>query len=212
MSLFLYFQTDHQVDIITDTLVSDDELNAFTYRTKVFPLLHLNMVVTGTGSVAVLDAWLNRLTLNLLPYDIEELNQHAQHHLREVEAEVKASIGDVGTTTIEHFGIPLGSAQVVHYTYRSVHEFKPERSVGDWSLIRPKAVSFEPWIPQSVDELRQLVHMVKVENDERRTPHPVRIGGDVWITSLKQEGIIMERLVRFDDYEGTFLQMRSGRS
>ena len=208
MSLLLIDQSETGATLVTDTLVSDENLDAVSYRTKVYPLPHLNMVMAVTGSVAMADAWNARLA-TYVPVDIVELDSIVQSELTGLQTKVDAAYGDVGSSTIYHFGYPEGSAQLVRYTYWRGEQYASRRHVGFDYRVKPNTVNFELEPALTVSSIVGMATRLKEENDAQDTPHPTPIGGDLWATEISNGQIVMLRIHRFPDYTEVLNRIRS---
>ncbi|KQQ66111.1 hypothetical protein ASF63_12375 [Microbacterium sp. Leaf320] len=203
MSLLFYVQTDTTVQIVTDTLVSDENRDPMMYQHKVKPFPHLNMigVVTGFGSFGY--QFFQDIDFTPGLRDIEHVNETAQETLRDSFKgwqEYHAPV-DIGHATVHLFGFPEGSEKVVRYIYRAKNDFAPERHEGGSSMaVKPPPQQFELVYPDSPDEIVALAIKLRDENDELRTEYPVAIGGDLFVTFLSRNSSETHRIYQWPDH------------
>lgn len=203
MSLLFYTQIDDAVQIVTDTLVSDGDRNPVLYHHKVstFPQLNMVGVVTGFGSFGY--QFFSQIEFIPRLSDIEEVNETAPAILRvmyKAWQEYHAP-EEIGTSTVYLFGFPEGSDRIVRYIYRSTKDFVPERHEGMSDTgVKPAPQQFKLVAPETPQEIVDLAVRIREENDELRTPGPVAIGGDLFVTYMDRDRTITERLYRWDDY------------
>ena len=206
MSLLTYSQFEDQVLLVTDTMVvggNDDRPAGF--RSKVWPLPHMNMVVAMTGTAEIGDIWCNHI-LSAGATNIEELNEIASSSLQRIQAEVEAHYGPAGTSTIYHFGFPPGADQLVRYTYRSKNDYSPEAYSGYQYLVKPAPPKFKLKQPDSLADIIGLAEHLKLTM--RLDSDAAMIGGELFVTQVKNWAQQTYRIHRFDDYEDTLATMR----
>jgi hypothetical protein len=201
MTFFFFDQFDDEAVIITDTLVTDTSDRPLMFQTKVWPLPHLNMVMAVTGTADVGKVWYQALTSRPTPPDVNGLDAFAGEALRGIYAELTALHGDLGSSTVFHFGFPVGSPQLVRYTYRSMQDFESDRQVGPAWGIKPQPVTFEPEYPTDVDGYIALAARVRAENDSGTVGQSVRIGGELIATQITNGDIRFKQIARFEDYD-----------
>lgn len=203
MSLLSFIQLDDAVQIVTDTLVSDENRDPVLYQHKVTALPTLNMigVVTGFGSFGY--NFFAHLEFSPHLVDIEQVNETAQDTLRTMFGAWQAfhAPKEIGTATVYLFGFPEGAEKIVRYIYRSTKDFEPERHEGMSNFgIKPPPQQFDLVAPETEEAMIELAVKIREENDELRTEGPVAIGGDLMMTFMEKGRIITERSYRWPDH------------
>ncbi|MEV7875568.1 hypothetical protein [Microbacterium sp. NPDC089188] len=210
MSYFMFDQSDTEALIVTDTLATDavDRPAMFAHKVWALPTMNLAIALTGTSTVG--DELYRYLSTIHGPRDVTELDEIAPDLLRTIHAYVRAAHGEIGSSTVYVFGFPTGSTQITRYTYRSVLDYASTSDTGPAVAVRPAPETFEPEYPNTRDEFIQLAVRVREENDSGASPEPVKIGGDLFLTTV-QDGLIgTEHLYRFPDYEEHLAAMNGG--
>ena len=203
MSLIFFVQLDDAVQIITDTLVSDENRNPTLYQHKVHTFPHLDMVgaVTGFGNFGY--QFFSSIDFTPGLRDIEHVNETAQAALTEMyEAwrEYHAPV-EIPHATVHLWGFPEGSEKVVRYIYRAKRGFEPERHEGISDFgVKPPPQQFELTAPDSIAEMIDLATKIRAENDGLRTNGPVAIGGDLFLTYMERGRTHTERIYRWADH------------
>ena len=146
--------------------------------------------------------------------DIDMCARHAQQPLVELWDSIRVEHGigplsrDAGppastgrTATIYHFG-RSSTGDYVWYVFRSTAGFAPERwDEGGFGIkpapdggFGPDAVS-----PDTVEEMVELGLRIRAEQDERPRHERVSIGGQLWLTSIRPDGLVQTCVHEFDD-------------
>lgn len=206
----MYDQTDNGVLIVTDTLVVDanDQPAFFAHKVWAFPTL--NLVIALTGAATVGDALNHYLSTMHGPRDVEELDALAPDLLRLIDGDLRTRLGDIGVACVYVFGFPSGSDQLVRYTYSSRNNYESERDSGAATFVKPKPTAFDPDVPTTGQELIELAVKVRHESDTGVCPHPVPIGGDLFLTDFRTGLFGTQHLYRFPDYEEHLALMNGG--
>lgn len=202
MSLLIFDQQEHEVVIITDTLVSTADRRPVGYAHKLWTYPDQRMVLAMTGTAAVGDLW-NARVLELIDddTDIESIATLAQAELAAIHRQVTAVYGDHGTSTIYTWGFARGTNDLVRYVHRSKLDYAPERGSGQAFGHKPRAETFEPDLPETPAQVIELAIRLKQENDDTLNSEPVAIGGDLIATRLTPTSIEHQHWYRFPDYE-----------
>lgn len=205
VTLLMFSQFEDGVGIVTDTLVSDENRQPALYTSKVQIYAHLNMVTVVTGIQRLADVLGWSVARHEGLRDIDDANQITPDVLRAAYLEFKEHHAphDVGTATAYAWGFPSGSDQVVFYRYSSEDDFKPVRSTKPRFAIKPPPQQFEWSAPETTEELIDLAARIRDENDNERTPGPVAIGGELYVTELFNWNITTRRIHRFEDFTET---------
>lgn len=203
MTLLFFVQLDDAVQIVTDTLVSDENRDPVQYAHKVTSFPHLDMtgVVTGSGNLGY--QFFSYIEFSPHLADVDEVNEIAPTVLRDMWKGLQEQYAplDIGTATVHLFGFPMGSEKIVRYIYRSTKDFESERHEGMSDFgVKPPPQQFELVAPESTQEIIELAAKIRQENDELRTPGPVAIGGDLFVTFMERHRTLTERIYRWSDH------------
>ncbi|MEV7757890.1 hypothetical protein AB0O16_07300 [Microbacterium sp. NPDC089180] len=201
MSYFMFDQSDTEALIVTDTLVTDIHDHPAMFAHKVWALPTMNLAIALTGTSTVGDERYRCLSTVHGPRDIVELDGIAPDLLRAIHARVQHEHGPIGSSTVYVFGCPTGTSQLVRYTYRSVMDYESSSETGAATAVRPAPETFEAEYPETREDFVQLAVRVRDENDSGASPEPVAIGGDLFLTTVRDGLIGTEHLYRFADYE-----------
>lgn len=210
MSYFMFDQSDTEALIVTDTLAThdDDRPAMFAHKVWALPTMNLAFAITGTSTIG--DEFYRYLSTMHGPRDITELDEIAPSLLRRIHAYVQEAFGAIGSSTVYVFGFPTGSPQLIRYTYRSVMGYASSSDTGPAVAVKPAPETFEAEYPTTREEFIQLAVRVREENDAGRSPEPVKIGGDLFLTTVRDGLVGTEHLYRFPDYEEHLALMNEG--
>lgn len=209
MSLQIFDMLDESVLIVTDTLVSDADGAAVHFRHKVWPLPHLNAVMTVTGTAEIGVMW-HALISELAGLDsIDDLDAVAREQLPRIYEHIRAHVaGDIGTATVTHFGFPRGSDTIVSDVYGlGPEQFQASRTRANGErlfAVKPKPCSFKiEALPTTPEEIEDLALKLQAENDEGLTPVRIAMGGDLIATLFRNHSIHTMRWARFPNYDAS---------
>lgn len=208
MSLLAFHHEEKSAMILTDTLATTPEGEAFMFVSKAWAIPHMNMAIAVTGAANLGALWNQYLRNSLIARDIEMVDRLAPAQLRRLWSEVLEEHGIVGapTVTMYHFGFPEGSEHLVRYVYRSTENFESERSEQACIGVKPVPEGqFET--PEDLDGWVALAERVRAEQDARPAADRVHIGGEFYVLHLRNWQSMTMRLHRFEDYEQTWLDM-----
>lgn len=200
MSSLIFYVDPDQALIFTDTLVATYDGAPSCFSSKATYLAHVATVIAGTGVSSLYLAWLQYANSGVLANGVESLGSQAPKHLRELWARLvpEQSIPADKTATIYHFGLSETSGQMVHFAFRSTHDFEAEE------LVHGVGAKPDCTLPQE-GEMYQLVPMMMEEQRrlqaERPTGDRIHIGGDAMAIHLTREGCRQHLLFRFHDYD-----------
>jgi hypothetical protein len=201
----MFLQDVDSVLIITDTLATTPTGEPLIYQCKCWPLPQLGMVMTGTGSGNLAEAWYRNLQTRVLARDIEMLDRHAPEALRRLSAELEMEYGPLpGTSTIYHFGVTERAGTVVRFVYRSEKNFESEFSDQPGFGMKPPPASLPETGPDSLDGMVELAKTIRAEQDRLPADERVYIGGELFLTNLQGRVIGVTRVFRFGDYDTTW--------
>jgi len=207
---------DEGAVILTDTLVTDSFGNPCLSTTKCRLFPHLNMVMAGTGSGNLLNAWSQHLMEGMLAVDVEMCSLHTPGVLRALWRDIcdqhgiSPIVGDPGesggvsgrTATVYQFGQDR-DGRFIWYVFRSYNDFEAELWDQGGFAVKPQPGNgFAPGAeaPATVAEMITLGVQIRAEQDAVPLPQRICIGGDLWLTSLTPDGIAQKRVYRFDDW------------
>jgi hypothetical protein len=201
MSLLFVDQSESSALLVADTLVTHGD-EPFMFRPKVTPFPHHNMVMASMGSSNLGAAWRQWILSTPGLTDIDSINEFAPAELRRLNAELETRFGEIGTSTIYHYGFPAGSDRLVSYVYRSGSDFEPDRFVGNRFTAKPLPAGSKFERPSNNQEVVALAVRVRDLNNEQLHDGGwgVRIGGDLFATLIENWTIQTARWHRFDDY------------
>lgn len=208
VTLLMYLHLERDVLVMTDTLVTNTAKDPFIFRSKCYTFPNLRMVMAGTGAGPLPERWFTTIQTSMLVANAEMLHAHAPIALRSIWAELQAEHVDfgTGTGTIYHFALDEDGA-AVRYRYRSTHDFEGERFTTTGFGIKPEPEG-DFASPASVDEMIALARRTRAEQDARAVEERVCIGGELMLTSLREDGTIVSTVVhQFEDYWPMFLAM-----
>ncbi len=206
MTLLNWELTPEDVVILSDTLaLSGDQKRPRGFMTKVFPALHLNALITGTGLIDVVTQFYLRVVRSTIADDVVHLAEYAPKVLQGIWAELADQLPPDATTTIYVFGIAKDTGEFVGHAYRSTNYFEAE------AMIHARAAKPAPSMAQ-LEAVENLADFVKLalhqQADDRVLPRMSRvgIGGDLWAYFLgkDEEGAMtmsIHRVLRMPHYE-----------
>lgn len=205
MSFMLFDQREHSALIVTDTLASNTKLEPLAFSSKVIPLPHMNLALTGTGSTELVRHWSDFISIAVTgARDIEDLAEIAPEQLRAIWARLTPALPPGTESRICHIGFPAGSDRIVRYAFESPHNFEPEVFEEPEMWMQPLNKTFAiEHLPATANDYIQLVTRLKDENDQAMVPNPIGIGGEIHATVVENWSIQTVRWHRFPDYEST---------
>jgi hypothetical protein len=166
--------------VVTDTLTCWTQGGPVShFSSKVHPLQHIKMMMSGTGVAAFIAEWYKMVAYAMLVTDIDHLDHHTPESLRDLWA--KGGYGEVEgvTSTVYHFGWSEADARFVSYAYRSTEGFASER--------QEDGIALKPF-PEEIDDIaawidglswEKVALQQQAEDRKRAGPPRVGIGGDL---------------------------------
>ena len=217
MSYLAFDVSPAGIIVVNDTLLYDTAGNHVGFTTKCRPVPHMRMAVTGTGLGNVVLHWY-WLLQQAHPYrHIDEVAEYATATLRQLQAvlvEAFAPAPVPSTATIYHFGQnPTG--QFVWWAFRSTNDYEAERYDGGWAVKPPLDAHVDDLHPTAgrqaqrlgrdlprcatIEEFVDMAVAVKAEQDRKiiEGDDAVRIGGELWMTVLSDDGFKTTRIHTF---------------
>jgi len=207
MSLLMFFVVpDEGIMVATDTLATGHDGTPMFFKSKcrVFP--HLGLAMAGTGSGNVLDAWATKLNDSILATDIDMVALHAQRALTDVQDDLEAQLGPLpSSATIYHFG-QASDEKFVWWVFRSEKSFEPERWADGGFGVKP-IPSFRFEQPDGLDDWVDLAEAIRADQSQRPPTEKIWIGGELWLTVVREASFTQQLLHSFDDHEDAWLKM-----
>jgi hypothetical protein len=207
MSLLMFSHELDGIAIVTDTLATATDGTPSFFKTKAFPIPHLQMVVAMTGIANVGERLVDRMFTSTLARDIDMAAQHTTAILAAIVAELRAEFGSLdGSSTIYFFGYSPSHGRYVRYVFRSTNGFRVELSTDSGFGVKPHpAGPFEP--PSALPEMVGLAERVRSEQAAMPEAERVHIGGQLMLTVLRGQQIAIMQLHEFADIEQQWHQM-----
>lgn len=163
MTLLMFLHDDTGFRIMTDTLETTVEGEAFSFVDKCFAFPSRDMVVASTGVAALVTEWVDFLRTRTLALDHTQIDAHAPAVLREMWARITAQAPNMAATaTIYHFGIDFHTRETILYTYRSTKNFESERVTQPGFGIDPEPDGYFD-VPESDQDWLTLAQRVRTE-------------------------------------------------
>jgi len=201
-ALNFYLQQD-LLAVATDTLaLAGDTHLPSHFQAKMFPVLHLNGVICGTGISQLIVQWYVTAATAMLARSIPHLDQFTPDGLRRLAAATLPPLGS--TSTIYHFGYDDDQARFRGFAYRSERNFESEELGYGFGMKPP--VEFAP----SSNILEDFISLVSVQRESdlaRPLQERLGIGGEVHVLLLQPGHIAMTRCHRFADFEALYDDM-----
>lgn len=202
----LNFMLDQKaICIAMDTLGTNAETGKPSfYTSKIFPLLHLNGVICGTGLGSFVHDWFVYVNTAIIARDMEHLNQFVTEPLRKLAE--GHHINNDSSVTIYHFGYSENHQCFRGYAYRSSNNYESEELIYGFG-IKPE-ISYE--IPPPInlpEDFIKIVIQQKIEDEKLPFEKKVGIGGEVHFLYMTPGKIIMTRCHKFDDYLSMYEEM-----
>ncbi|MEB0001688.1 hypothetical protein QN355_09175 [Cryobacterium sp. 10S3] len=210
MSLLMFSHEADSILILTDTLATAPDGEAFVFQSKCLTLPHLNMAVAVTGIANLGAAWNELLRSSAIVQDMEMIDKFAPEQLSLLWANLMLENYEMegATATIYHFGFETGTEHAVRYVYRSKNGFKSERIEESGFGVKPPPR--EPFdAPYDIEAWIALANRVRREQDEAPRPERTSIGGEYFLTLVANRQSKTTRIHRADDYEAMWSEMVS---
>jgi len=189
--------------VATDTLALSAETHLPShFQSKMFPVLHLDGVICGTGIGQFVTQWYVLAATQMLTLSIPHLDQFTPTGLRSIASSNPLPTGS--TSTIYHFGYDEDQGRFRGFAYRSEHDFASEELAYGFG-IKP-VVDFEPTgvIP---DDFIRLISLQRDHDLALPLAQRIGVGGDVHILLLHPGHIEMAKYHRFPDFRGLYTDM-----
>src|SRR5690606_9703011 len=93
------------------------------------------------------------------------------------------------------------------YVYRSDRDFESERVDQSGFGVKPPPRGFDLAVPATLEEHIELAARIRAEQDALTANERVYIGGELYMTLLRNWRSQTLRIHRFDDFDRTWLAM-----
>lgn len=206
MTALVFSLQEKQVIVAMDTLSAYEKNGVeipFLFTSKMYPVLHLNGLICGTGVGNLIADWFIR-TKDFVVGDLIHLNQFAQPILSEISGKFESKHGDY-PSTVYHFCWNKYENRYRGYAFRSTSDFQIEElSYG---------TATKPGVPDAIieDYPESFIKiMIRQREIERQKPitEQVFIGGEIQLAVMEQgAGIALYTVYKFDDYTTQYQTM-----
>ncbi|NLD46453.1 MAG: hypothetical protein GX660_04540 [Clostridiaceae bacterium] len=218
MSALIYILEENQVIIAMDTLSSintEAGLKPYKFLTKIFPLMHMNCVLCGTGNFEPILKWFEHIESGIVAYGIIQLNKITELSIKafmEKENQTNAS------TTLYQFGLSELDGKFYGYAYRSTNNYSSEKLLYSVGVKPQDAFNTNEELSQLIegcidqDVLAALMLKLKEYDDNlgNTNPKKVGIGGQMEICLLQKNSIQLLRQDIFPDCEAVYTEILDG--
>lgn len=204
------------VVIVSDSLmgcvppgVPRTEVVPAAFVQKVFPVPHLDAVISGRGDSDIIVAWVNRAATRVLARDFDVLCDLAPDLIRKTVQECNdgRDFDFDGTTSIFMWGWSARAGRFVGFSYRSPKNYVPE-PMGYGVVFAPMFDAERPDIKEAMGGEQTPIALVKAMQ-QQHLEHPADVGGDVMIMTMTKPSdeeieYSARRLFRFENYEDDY--------
>lgn len=195
--------------ITSDSIALTMEGEPRSYMSKLYPVPHLEGVITGTGIGQFIVDWFAEVQNRMLVRCVHHLDHFTPDALRELSRDYPL---DEASTTIYHFGLSSKEGRFCGFAYRSTNDFRSERldyGIGIKPALEPGPINnidFPDWFVEIMERQRE-------EDLQRPAQDRVGVGGEVHALQMQRDGLMtLLTCHTFDDYDGTFERMDAGLS
>jgi hypothetical protein len=198
------------VVVITDTLATTVPGDPYLLVTKCGIVPHLDLVVAGTGTANLSERWRTMVYGHLLCRDIEMLDLHAPAALRdlwnEIQKEFPHAADELMTSTVYHLGRSERTGEYVGFVYRSADNFVSE-PMGPGFRVKPEPVSQLTAAPESIEEMAELAHQIRAEQNTLPKSERIHIGGELVLVMMQSGSTTAAKIHRYEDFENVWQEM-----
>jgi hypothetical protein len=200
VTALIFSLAPEQAIVAMDTLVTNPEGTPIGYTSKVFPLMHLGgaMCVTGLSNLAL--DWLTTLH-RFVARDIKQLDDFATPEIQKLWARYSSQVST--TSTVYHFGFSHEEERYVGFAYRSTNDFQSERLNYAMGIKPPIA---NPAIA-SLEDFVLTMRRQRESEEAKESGGRLYVGGEIQLVILENQGIRLETVYRFPDYDDMYDQM-----
>lgn len=198
MTAMVFTIQPEQICLAMDTLVVDAfDKTPLCYQTKFTVLLHMNLVIAGTGLAPLINDWFRFVNGSIIATDVDSLNLYAPTLLRNATAQSQGT--DFTSTTLYHFGYSTTRNRYVGFAYRSTKNWEPDQL--------PDALGFKPVVDvRPTEKIEFPQFFIDIISEQRRkdlllpVAERVGIGGDIQFVVLEGGVVTVSNVHRFDSY------------
>lgn len=205
MSSLIFFLTENQVFVATDTLAVSGDGKPQIFTSKAHYLPHLKLIIAGTGLAGFSNEWQCRINNRMAVSGILNLNFHAPAVLNEMWAKSKIDLNFPKTivTTAYHFGISESDGKFIGFAYRSVNNFASE-PLGYGTGVKPECT-----IPTGDprDSIKDMMNEQRSIQEMRPKDERLFIGGEINCIQLSHKGCVQYSEGVFHDYDENLEQI-----
>lgn len=210
MSLLLFAHNPKEVYIFTDTLATTQDGEPTLFCNKSFVQPHLNMTMAMTGVQELGNRWNSRLMASMLAQDVDMLDLHTPQQLRQIWQDLAGeNRGPMPQfSTIYHFGWSNEQQQFVRYVYRREKDFESECHLDSGFGVKPHPKNQEGLDqPKTVETIIALAERIRSEQQQEPASSRVYIGGELVMVQMQEQGTVIAKVHRFDDYDSAWDSM-----
>ena len=218
MSALVYILQEDKVVLAMDTLSSkytETGLKPFKFLSKIFPLMHMNSILCGTGNFQPILKWFEYIESSIVANGIFQLNRLTE---LSINAFMEIENATEEPTTLYQFGLSEIDGKFYGYAYRSTNNYASEElqySIG----VKPQDAfnsieELSEYIQGNIDQdvLASLLLKLKEYDDNLGDMHPdkVGIGGQMEICILQKNSLQIVRQDIFSDCESIYQEILAG--
>ena len=208
MTALVYYFEPNAVFVAMDTLALSEDHKPAIFTSKIFPVLHLNGIICGTGLGPFVVDWFKRVNSGMLALDIPHLDEFTPGQLRAARKDYV--IDDENTVTIYHFGFSESEQKFRGFAYRSKSDFNSEE-------LPYNSVAIKPFVELDLSERplnlpEDFIDIVSRQRDaDNALPINKRlgVGGEIHFIYMTPGNICINRAYRFSDHSDLYNQMCS---
>lgn len=216
MTVVNWWLQPNGVVIVSDTLMTDETGAPAAFVQKVFPIPHLDTVISGRGDAALIASWAAYAANWVIARDFDMLCELAPKMIRELEQSQKTSGSQYsGSTSVFMWGWSRRAQRFLANAYRSGSYFARE-PLQDGVMCAPgfedpcedlQASLSGDNIPAALIAAIQQQYLECRRNPDRIARN--NCGGDVMVTSLllSDDGVVQtvaSRVMRFEGYDADY--------
>ena len=173
----------------------------YKFVTKIFPLIHLNMVICGTGIYQFICDWYFKFNCIVTEKEISGVDKMAPCMLQSLWEKYKFGPNENSVSTIFHFGYDAKEKYFRAFKYRSENNFASEEyecKNNVVTIIKPET-DYEIEIASlRIEDIPNIFKeiLIKQRSDDMKLPQCNRfgIGGDLQIACLTPSWISLQSL------------------
>ncbi len=209
MTLHVVIQFSDAAIVYNDTLVSTrQEPRPDHFRQKLHHIRRPDMLLASSGNYGVAVEWKQTIEESSIT-TLDELHEMAPAALRSIAARLTAEHGPLGISTLWHFGYPRGVDELVRYEYSSRDGYQGREIQEAQFFVKPAPSSpldYNSWTGD--DDVIAAAEQIQAQQAALAPEDgQVLIGGDLLRAEVTPDGIRIEPVHRFANYEQTAQQI-----